>query len=648
MTADAAEVIEHIDAAWVALPNKAHAHTALRLLEQGIHVCVEKPLACTAADCEQLIAASRANDCALNVGFDRRFRPQYRAARALIRSGKLGRIRRVVVQEGLKMVRAGDSGFYLDADQAGGGTLMDNGIHMLDQLLWWFGTPRHIRYADDSFGGLEAECELGLTFDDGLETELAFSRMRNLGSTARVEGDLGSVDLSYNATQIRLTDSEGVTSTQETSDQSELKANMIGAIGLWEDFAATIQGRQASEADANAGLETIRLIEQCYRERTPLARPWNHSKTHLRASSGPAAETTSHNQENPVSPFIGRTVLVTGGSGFIGGRVVEKLRFDHQARVRVLTRDPARALRALSAGASLIKGDMQDHESLQKATAGCDFIVHCARDDGPRQGKVERTMKSTGSLIDLALANEVEGLVNVSSMVVYGQPETKTLDESAPINPGSGAYNVMKAGADKLFKKAFDAQGLSAVTLQPGIVYGPFGQTWTGQVLKQLKHQRLVLSENDPGVCNLVHVDDVADAILLAAANRQAQGQSFLISGAEPASWNAFYRALAGMIDRDDALVYLPMETITNRLQSEKHRHRLHHRLLGLVTRVLGGGNDPRDDCEWPGWGMINTWQYPASINIAKARKLLGYEPRVSFEEGMRRTQKWADYYRLS
>ena len=118
---------------------------------------------------------------------------------------------------------------------------------------------------------------------------------------------------------------------------------------------------------------------------------------------------------------MSRRILVTGASGFIGGRVVEKLVRDRGARVRALVRDVAGAARIARFPVELVRGDVTDPPSVRAAASGCQAIIHCAY--GNRGSATERhavNVAGTRNVLDAAVAAQVDRVVHLSTLVVYG------------------------------------------------------------------------------------------------------------------------------------------------------------------------------------------------------------------------------------
>ena len=127
------------------------------------------------------------------------------------------------------------------------------------------------------------------------------------------------------------------------------------------------------------------------------------------------------------------TVLVTGATGFIGGRLVERLILEEGARVRVLLRDFAHAPRVARFPVEMIGGSVTDLDAVDRAAAGCDVIVHCAfGNSGTPEEKRAATIAGTEAVAEAARRAGVKRLVHLSTISVYGLPGDGDLDETAP------------------------------------------------------------------------------------------------------------------------------------------------------------------------------------------------------------------------
>jgi len=271
-----------VEAAIVAVPNHLHASVSVDLLRAGVHLLVEKPMALTVAECDTMIEAAALGKAVLAVGFVRRFLHAARFVKWAIDDGFLGRIRSFDVRDGYVFAWPMASDFFFRKEKAGGGVLMDAGVHTLDELLWWLGEVRSFEYYDDSLGGVEADCELHLTFESGVSGILEASRTRNLRNTAIIRGERGELEVGLwqNALQLRLSGSPveivgqgGIWHSAEAPDQD----NVSIIVDEHDDFLSAIRTGRSPAVGGVAAKQSIELVEACYRQRRPLVAAWEET-----------------------------------------------------------------------------------------------------------------------------------------------------------------------------------------------------------------------------------------------------------------------------------------------------------------------------------------------------------------------------------
>jgi len=269
------------DAAIVALPHALHASVCIDLLRRGIHVLVEKPMALTAAECDQMIAAAEEGSAVLAVGLIRRFLRSTQFVRQAVQSGLLGRIRRFDVREGVVYNWPVASDFFFRKESAGGGVLVDTGAHTLDTLLWWLGDVRSLEYFDDDYGGVEADCLLRLQMESGASGVVELSRTRRLRNTAIIEGDRASLEVDW--WRIRLTPRDvPVTLDGPAKSLDAPAAGIQGYLDVmaasFNDWIEAIRQRRPPAVSGAEARRSVALIEACYRQRQPLELPWVSSR----------------------------------------------------------------------------------------------------------------------------------------------------------------------------------------------------------------------------------------------------------------------------------------------------------------------------------------------------------------------------------
>lgn len=226
--------------------------------------------------------------------------------------------------------------------------------------------------------------------------------------------------------------------------------------------------------------------------------------------------------------------FVTGATGFLGGRVAGKLRARGD-EVVALVRTRAKAERLAGLGCELVEGDLSAREALARATAGCDAVFHVAADyrigiaESERRNMFEANVAGTLNVLDAA--SEVPRIVYVSTNAVLGNTHGEVVDETYERPEGAwlSAYDESKVAARRLVEERI-AKGAPVIVVQPGGIYGPGDHTEMGAMLERAFRGRpIVLPLGNVGL-NWVHVDDVADGILL-AHDRGRPGETYILGG---------------------------------------------------------------------------------------------------------------------
>jgi nucleoside-diphosphate-sugar epimerase len=317
-------------------------------------------------------------------------------------------------------------------------------------------------------------------------------------------------------------------------------------------------------------------------------------------------------------------VFVTGGTGFIGGEVVRRLR-GRGDDVACLVRNPEKGKAVAALGCELVAGDLGDKAAIRAGIEGCDAVVHAAAmyevgiPAKQRPAMYEANVVGTERVLQAAQEAKVSKIVYVSTVGVFGNTHGKVVDESYE-HPGkefTSYYEETKLEAHKIAKRMMAEEGLPCTIVQPGGVYGPGDTSQLGDLLEQFLSGKMPLIPfPDLGIC-LTHVEDIAGGILLALDKGRA-GEAYVISGPATTMREAI-ETVAGLTGRKAPKHALPtplMKAMTP--------------IGPLVGKMMGQPPNLRELISSA--DNVTFW-----AGYEKAGRELGYAPR-GLEEGLRQT----------
>ncbi len=316
--------------------------------------------------------------------------------------------------------------------------------------------------------------------------------------------------------------------------------------------------------------------------------------------------------------------FVTGASGFIGGRLAERLLAEGR-KVRVLSRKPLPELEAK--GAEIILGDLHDVHALERGCKSADTVFHVAGRVGvwgPRQDFVRVNVEGTQNLLGAAQRAHVPRLVYTSSpSVVYHGGDLRNVDESAPLCVHAPcAYPTSKAAAELAVRQAH-RKDFCTIALRPHLVWGPGDRNVVPRVIALAKAGKLKIVGTGQNKVDLTHITNVVDAHLLAEGalvdpDGPAGGKAYFITNGEPVVlWDWVNQVLAGVgVAPVAKKVPLPLAYAVGGL-------------LEAWWTVKGKEGEPPMTRFVAKEMATDHW-----FNIAAARRDLGYHPLVKMADG--------------
>lgn len=322
--------------------------------------------------------------------------------------------------------------------------------------------------------------------------------------------------------------------------------------------------------------------------------------------------------------------LVTGATGFTGRALARRLLADGHA-VTLPVRRPEACEDLAALGAEVVRADLRDRDALFAAARGAGVVYHVAalyRTAGvPDSAYRDVNVEGTRHLLEAAVAAGVPRFVHCSTIGVHGSVEHPPADETAPLKPGD-IYQVTKLEAERL-ALSFAREGRLAVSVvRPAGIYGP-GDLRFLKMFRMIQQRRMLVLGSGRPCLHLVYVDDLVDGFLLAATRPEAVGEAFIIGGETYLPLNDLFALVAGKLGVPPPRLHFPIWPVW---------------LLGAAVEAVcvPFGVEP------PLYRRrVDFFRKSRAFSIGKARRLLGYSPRVGLSEGFDRTIAWYRQQRL-
>jgi nucleoside-diphosphate-sugar epimerase len=313
--------------------------------------------------------------------------------------------------------------------------------------------------------------------------------------------------------------------------------------------------------------------------------------------------------------------FVTGGSGFIGGKLVQRLIAEGRA-VRALARSDAAAERVAELGAEAVRGDLGDRASLAAGAAGAEVAFHLAAHLGEwgawadfERGNVEGTENALAACAAVGVKRFVH--CGTEAALMAGEPLVQ-VDETAPLRPDSRApYPATKARAEQAVRAAA-REGFETVAVRPRFVWGKGDTTLLPEMVATVESGRFAWVGGGRNVTDVTHVDNVVEGLVL-AAEKGRPGEAYFVTDGEPVVFREFVTDLLRTQGVEPPDRSLPAWTAAPMA-----------RVCEVAWKAL----------PLPGTPPMTTFRswlltQECTIDIAKARAELGYSPVATHEQGL-------------
>lgn len=316
-------------------------------------------------------------------------------------------------------------------------------------------------------------------------------------------------------------------------------------------------------------------------------------------------------------------IALTGATGYTGSRLLGLL-LARGHDVRALAR-PSSSRPRESTAVTWVEGDLRERAAAERVVEGTDAVVHVAavyRTAGhPDAYYRDVNVGGTERLLEAAARAGVRRFVHTSTVGVHGDVRQPPADEAAPIAPGD-VYQATKAEAEALAFAFHRERGVPVVVVRPGAIYGP-GETRLLKLFRAIARGRYAVVGSGRAFYHPVYIDDLLQGYLLALDGPDAVGEAFILAGPRYVT----QRELAGLIARHTGGRVLPF-----RVPAAPFRW------AGAIVEAVCvplGVEPPLHR------RRVEFWTKSRAFSIDKARRVLGYDPRVDVEEGVARTARW-------
>ena len=324
-----------------------------------------------------------------------------------------------------------------------------------------------------------------------------------------------------------------------------------------------------------------------------------------------------------------RTCLITGAGGLVGSSLAEAC-VKRGYKVKALIRSGSDGSFLEKLGVEVVRGDLQDKSLPIEATQGVDTVFHCAAKvgdwgsvDSYRQVNVEGLRK----LLDSLNPAQLYKFVHFSSLGVYEARHHYQTDESTPPpDQHFDGYTQSKMESEKLALQYHKDKGYPIVVLRPGFIYGPRDRTVLPRLMEKLKTKEVKYIGSSSYAMNNIFVGNLVQAAFLALDNPNAVGQVFNLTDGEKVSKKRFITTIAKGMNLPTPF-FLPVPLWLVRLIASSMEKK------ALKRGALEAPKITKANIKFLGLNL--------DFSIEKAKRILGYAPTKTFDEGMAETLNW-------
>jgi len=621
-----AMIEEGVDVVHILTPPDTHAKLTIAALKNRCHVLVEKPLAMNAEEVDCIAAAAAAAQKSVCVNHSLLYDRFVLKALGLVRSGAIG------APLSFDYFRSSEYPPYRGGplpihSQNGGYPFLDQGVHALYLAESFLGAIEDVKAYHGTYGGdpnllfdewrVAAQCQRGTA-----NIQISWN-VRPLQSWFVVQGTEGV--LRANLFAMCVTHSSRLPLPKAPA--RALQA-MSEGLSICAQVPANIARFACKKIVQYDGLHSlVAAFYDALQTGAAMPVPVSQARSTVYWTNRVSQEADAAKIKFQAQfQSEGRAkVLVTGATGLIGRHLVRRL-LQKGIRVRIFVRRPPPAEFMNDCNIEVFLGDLGDPAAVDRAVAGAEIVYHVgATMKGSADDHERGTVCGTKNIVESVLRHEVQRLVYISSLSCL-QAATSgrgtVVTEYWPVEPfptKRGAYTQAKTEAEEIVRDAVRDRHLRAVLLRPGRVFGPGMTLLTPEVARRMGNIFVILGDGTREL-PLVYVDDVVNAIVLAAENGKFDGRVFHIVDRTHITQNQLVRDYILKNQRKAKTIHVPAAI-------------LYSLALGLeiLSKVLNR-SAPLTIYR------VKSALVPMQFDCSRAEKEIGWQPRVGTASGLQQT----------
>jgi nucleoside-diphosphate-sugar epimerase len=318
-------------------------------------------------------------------------------------------------------------------------------------------------------------------------------------------------------------------------------------------------------------------------------------------------------------------ILVTGGTGFTGKALVRRLIDQGHEVVALDYKEGLKTQELRDWGAEVILGSVTDKEVVRRAVRGVELVHHVAAAfremNVPDTYYYDVNVNGTRNVLEAAVAEGVRKVVYCSTCGVHGNIDHPPGGEDAPIKPAD-YYQRTKFEAEPVVRQFFE-KGLKTVILRPAAIYGPGDPERFFLIYKRVARGTFPMFGNGKTYYHPLYIDNLIDAFVLAMADGKGEGEAYLIADEQYLEIEDLVRRVGKSLNVDVKIPHYPVWPVV----AAGHVVEKVCRPFGITPPLF-----PR---------RVDWYRQNRAFKIDKARRDLGYAPKVGIDEGLRRTADW-------